>query len=226
MLFLENSEETINTLEESTSGSQMDTSTGREPGEKTPDKFENIQQTDPNYLLDKTITLPLPQNMMADLLNFKTNQLSDLPQIPVVYLATDSTENALKSSELSTYSEGKVTVPSVNSNTTQTGAVSRMVTKVDPRLTTRLNSVQNNDIPSSVTSNILGYDPVTSVEEPIVKKNIYDYLPHSPNSLFELRNAKDRATYEQETKMDEDQPPTDKANDVPFQTPKKFSKNF
>lgn len=74
-------------------------------------------------------------------------------------------------------------------------------------------------VPTSVDSNILGYESsITSEDDP------YRNLPHSPNSLFKYRNSIERAKYEQEQR---DIEAAKKASiELPFTTPRKFSSNF
>lgn len=110
---------------------------------------------------------------------------------------------------------------------------------------TRLNSdprirveVMTTDIPGSITKNILNFDPDNQIVEEDQNKGAtalpdkYSNLPHSPNSLFEYKNAAERAQYDMETESEEvqhrpfEQFKKNKSNEDAFITPKKFSSNF
>lgn len=95
----------------------------------------------------------------------------------------------------------------------------------DPRIKVEVNST---DVPSSIVKNIMKYDPNFQITEEDENKGAtappdkYSNLPHSPNSLFEFRNAKERAQYEIEMKSEEVQQRFKKNKS----SLKKFSSNF
>lgn len=95
----------------------------------------------------------------------------------------------------------------------------------DPRI--KIGVIQS-DIPPNISQSIMNYKPgnITSEEENAgaygasTSNNTQEKLPHSLNSVFPLRTSGIASPPE---RMDTYQPPT---NEVPFQTPKKFSANF
>ncbi|CAH1115858.1 unnamed protein product [Psylliodes chrysocephalus] len=103
-----------------------------------------------------------------------------------------------------------------------TGTTQRTTLKADPRIKV---TVLNTDIPPKITQGILNYNfPLPTSEEDNKSTDGYlsqetRKLPTSPNSTFLIRKNNSPPTENMET-----QPSCSKQ--LPFQTPKKFSKNF
>ncbi|CAH1115859.1 unnamed protein product [Psylliodes chrysocephalus] len=171
-------------------------------------------------------SLPLPKNVIKKALNFGTTAHGVNNTLKPPNLPTGSVDNAQKRGELSSLSQGPVSTLSDTQRQTATGAIRKTRINSDPRLRIEVNL---NDVPSSIAKNILDYDPNSHTSDDELRQrkeyaNRHSNLPHSPNSLFEPRSLQERALYDMETDAEEG---NNKNNtDTPFQTPKKFSKNF
>lgn len=202
--------------------------TTKETGEKSPetDKFVSSYVTD-NATGKIYRTLSLPDNVIANLLDFNTNNYSNNAQLNT-QVQTGGVANSQTGGELSSPRSGYVTTPPntmvgtiVNMNAITLKNTGTVRKNTDPRTRTE----RRRDVPNSVDNNILGYtSSLTSDDEHNKPKDPYANLPHSPNSRFEFLNPKERALYEQELRDIETAKKA--SNEPPFVTPRRFSSNF
>ncbi|CAH1104653.1 unnamed protein product [Psylliodes chrysocephalus] len=196
--FHDSSDATMDSQDDSVSNSTGN-STIKLDKESNPSTIKKIEK--PKYK-----TLPLPPNVVANLLDFKTNNYQielntitgkDLPKVDIII------ENS-----------------SVD-NTQAQGGSSNFRSEYETAL-----PVQNEPNLNNVTNNIFKETVITSEEDnPLIPgdKTDENKLPHSPNSVFILRKEGQPITPEKEMEVDEN---PSKDNETPFTNPRRFSSNF